>query len=407
MKKTIVVGVTGGIAAYKTCELVQRLVHRGIRVIVIMTKAATSIVDPSQFEKITHEKVRIELFEDEFHYKTILAKRKVDHITLAQSADLFIIVPATANVIAKIAAGFADDYLTTAVLAATCPIAVCPSMNTAMWASPVTQKNISTLRSLGISIFGPDAGILACGTKGEGRLKDIATIEKEVIRMLDTSLSLSGKRILITAGATQEKIDDIRYITNKSSGKMGAALAESCYLRGADVILLRSRTSVSPRYQCKEYMFDTAEDLEHLMKHHVKTVDLCFHAAAVSDFAVARTVHGKISSDKRLPLELTPRTKILTKIKTWNPHVYLVGFKAEWNLSKEQLIVAAKEKLQITRADMIVANDVGKSDRGFSADANEVVCVNKKGGSLHIPFAPKRIIADKIMDYIQENLLSP
>ena len=404
MKKMVLIGVTGGIAAFKTLELVEHLARKNLDVRVIMTKSAASMVTPKQFQKASGNPVYQRLFDKTFDYKTILENRKVDHIELANSASLFVIVPATANAIAKIACGIADDYLTTTALAATCPILVAPSMNSHMWKNPLTQKNIQTLRNLGMHIIGPDSGMLACGYEGKGRLADIDAIEGEIMRFVTRSEDLKGKNIIVTAGGTTEPIDDVRVITNRSSGKMGIAIAENCFLRGADVLLLRSETSVEPRYGINEKLFDSADSLQQLLKTHVPDADICIHVAAVSDFQVKHKVPGKISSARPLPLELEPRSKILDSIKSYNPHIFLVAFKAEWGVTDEKLAALATSRLAGAKADLIVANDVGRPDQGFQAEENEVLVITKDGKSTHIKKAAKNIIADGIIDILVSKL---
>lgn len=396
----ILVGVTGGIAAFKTLELVKRLIKHNLDVRVIMTRSATAIAPPGAFEKITGNRVYINLFEKDFNYTTILRKRRVEHIELANRASLFVIVPATANVIAKIAHGLADDYLTTTALAATCPILVCPSMNVYMWRAAATQDNIAILQKRGILLAGPDRGMLACGYEGEGRLIDVTRLTGEILRLVSQTQDLKGKRVVVTAGGTIEPIDDVRVITNRSSGKMGVALAEACRLRGARVTLLRSHSSVLPRVFMEEKMFDTAEELTTLLKDAVPTADICFHVAAVSDFTVAHKQTGKISSEKPLPLELTPRTKILDRIKQYNSRIFLVAFKAEWNVSAKELVDLSKKRLNRAGADLIVANDVGRAGRGFQSDDNEVVLIENGAQPVHIPLSPKHEVAEMIVNHI-------
>ena len=400
MKKTVLIGVSGGIAAFKTLELVRNLAANNLDVRVIMTKSASSMVAPSEFEKACGNPVYQELFSGGFNYKTILENRKVDHIELANTASLLVIVPATANVIAKMAAGIADDYLTTTALAATCPILIAPSMNVYMWKNPLMQKNLKTLHETGVHFIGPDSGMLACGYTGTGRLADITAIEKEILRFVNTTDDLRGKKIIITAGGTTEPIDDIRVITNKSSGKMGIAIAEECFLRGARVLLLRSHTSVEPRYGMEEKTFDTADSLQQLLKAHVPDFDICIHVAAVSDFQVKHKTKGKISSANPLPLELEPRSKILDSIKSYNPDIFLVAFKAEWGVTDEKLIDLATSRLSGARADLIVANDVGRPGQGFQTDDNEVIVIDSKGQSTHIAKASKPVVARGITDIV-------
>lgn len=388
MKKTVVVGVTGGIAAFKILDLVEKL-KRDYRVVVTMTQSATKIVAPKVFEKTIGNKVLTELFEKNFDYRDVLKNRKVEHISLAQTANIIVVAPATANILAKLASGIADDYLTTTILAATCPIVLCPSMNVHMWHNPATQKNIKILKSFGYHIIDPDTGMLACGYEGQGRLAAIDTILTEIQKYLQKNQSLKNVRIVVTAGGTREPIDDVRFITNNSSGKMGVAVAEECFLRGAHVLLLRARSSVQPRYSISEKTFETADELEkHLDKERF---DVCIHTAAVSDFSVTKT-KGKLQSNKKYSLVLTPRQKILDRIKKKNPKAFLVGFKAEVGLTDEQLIEEAKK----LPADMVVANHVGLPDRGFESDNNEVFVITKK--VYHIQLQNKRVIAERIID---------
>jgi phosphopantothenoylcysteine decarboxylase/phosphopantothenate--cysteine ligase len=264
----------------------------------------------------------------------------------------------------------------------------------------VTKENITTLRTLGISVVDPDNGPLACGYSGWGRLAELEVIEDEILRILKANTSLKGKRVLITSGGTLEKIDDIRFIANKSSGKMGAALAESCVLRGAAVTFLKARHSLSPRYKVIEQVFETADELEHLLVQHISNTDICFHVAAVSDYSISHPLTGKTSSTRPLPLELTPKTKILDKIKKHNPHVFLIAFKAEWGITGKKLISAARKRLAASKADMIIANDVSKKDSGFQSDANEVTIISNDGSSCFVPRAAKRVIAKRVVEEV-------
>jgi len=364
-----------------------------------MTVSASHIVPSQTLRRASGNAVYTELFPKNFSYKTILKKRVVNHIALAHSASLFVIVPATANIMAKLAHGIADDFLTTTALAVRCPVLICPSMNTDMWFHPATQNNILKLKKLGYSILEPDDGVLACGDEGKGRLPPMDYIEKEILKLVETTNDLNGKTVIITAGGTSEKIDDVRYITNKSSGKMGIAIAENCMLRGANVMLLRATTSVMPRYTISGESFSTADQLEMLLKKYLPHADICIHAAAVSDFSLKKPFTGKTSSIKPLPLELTPRTKILDTIKHINPNVFLVAFKAEWNVTRKELIRLSQTRLQKSCADMIVANDVGRKKRGFLSDTNEVFIIDHAKVT-HIPLNSKHNIAQRLVDEI-------
>ncbi|MDO8583517.1 MAG: bifunctional phosphopantothenoylcysteine decarboxylase/phosphopantothenate--cysteine ligase CoaBC [bacterium] len=402
MKKTVVLGVTSGIAAFKSVELVKLLVKQDMEVFVIMTKSATQMIPPKEFEEATGNTVYTELFDKEFDYKDILKIRHVDHIDLADKADVFVIAPATANIIAKIAYGIADDFLTTTLLAVHCPVIICPSMNVNMWNNPATQDNISILKKRGYIIIDPEKGMLACGYEGQGRLAHIKTIKDEVILHMQYSNSLKGKKIIVTAGGTSEKIDDVRYITNRSSGKMGIAIAEESYLRGGEVLLLRSKSSVVPRYLIPEKTFETTDELYKLLEQNIKKFDVAFHAAAISDFLVSNSQKGKLSSNEAVKLKLSPRKKIIDSLKKLNPSLFLIAFKAEWNFSEEKLINAAQKKLRESNSDVIVANDISRTDRGFQVDTNEVVVVCKGGNVKKILLAKKSNIAKGIIDFLFE-----
>lgn len=404
MKKTVVLGVSSGIAAYKTLELVKLLKKEGINVFVIMTKHACRMVSPQEFEKASGNKIYSQLFEKNFDYKNILKVRKVDHIALADSADLVIIVPATANIIAKLAHGIADDFLTTTVLATTAPILLCPSMNVHMWNNPIVQENVAQLRTHGFHIIEPTSGMLACGYEGEGRLADVQNIYREIKTLLSYTSSLQGKRILVTAGGTIEKIDNVRFISNRSSGKMGIAIAEECFLRGADVLLLRAKNSVKPRYLIQEKIFTTSDDLFSLVKENIKSVDIFFHVAAVSDFRVQNFYKGKLPSEKRAAITLEPREKIINRIRELNPHIKLIAFKAEYGLTESELVKKTQEKLLAWNADAVVANDISRNDSGFESNMNEVYVVLKNGEVKKIGHDLKRNVAREIVEYMSNFL---
>lgn len=397
--KTVVLGVSSGIAAYKSVDLVTLLKDAGVNVSVVMTKSATAMVSPELFEKASGNKVYSELFETGFDYKEILETRHVDHIDLADSADVVVIVPATANLVAKIAYGLADDFLTTMLLATQAHVIVCPSMNVHMWQNPVVQENIEKLRKRGYSIIDPEEGALACGYTGKGRLADIEKIKNVVMNCLEKKTLLQGKKILITAGATQENIDAVRYITNRSSGKMGAALADVCFEQGADALLLRAVNAVRPRNHIPEKTFVTAEDLEKYLQENAEKYDVIFHAAAVGDFTVKEKV-GKISSDSNVSLELIKTPKILHELKKIAPKTTVIGFKATHGLSEKALVEVATQKLSESQVDAIIANDLQGDDRGFQADTNEVILVLKDGTEKKISLRSKYEIAQETIKFL-------
>jgi phosphopantothenoylcysteine decarboxylase/phosphopantothenate--cysteine ligase len=396
MKQTVVLGVTSGIAAFKAVDLIKLLKQEGLDVHVIITEKATKIVSPTELQKASGNKVHQELFEKDFDYKKILDARKVDHIALADSTDVFVIAPATANTLAKIANGFADDFLTTTLLAVTKPVIICPSMNVNMWNNPVVKENIEKIKHLGYHIIRPASGMLACGYEGEGKLEDIVKIKDEILRQLNRSTQLKGQKFLVTAGGTREKIDEVRFLTNRSSGKMGAAIAEALFLRGAEVLLIRAKDAVKPRYVIKEALFETSAELHDLIKDNVKDYDTIFHAAAVSDFQVAKPQAGKISSNEAFTLEMKPQIKIVDHIKEWNPNIKLIAFKATVGKDEKEMIELAKQKLKASDADAVIAND----KNAFESDTNEVLVILPNGNSKEIRRASKQIIAENIIEYL-------
>ncbi|MBI5122474.1 bifunctional phosphopantothenoylcysteine decarboxylase/phosphopantothenate--cysteine ligase CoaBC [Candidatus Roizmanbacteria bacterium] len=400
MKKNILIGVTSGIAAYKVLDLIKLLKNEGHEVFVIMTKGATEMISPQNFEKASGNKVYVNLFEKFFDYREVLEKRKVEHIELADKADVMVIAPATANIIGKLAHGIADDFLTTTALAVTSPIIICPSMNINMWGNPIVQENLNKLKSIGYQIIEPTAGMLACGYEGVGRLENVEIINKEINKLLEKTESLKGKKVIVTTGGTIEKIDEIRFIANRSSGKMGVALAEECYLRGADVLLLRAKNSVTPRYLIKEKIFDTAEDLFSLIKENIKNTNLFFQVAAVSDYKVSQSFKGKLSGDNLVNLKLIPQIKIIDQIKKLSPKTTLIAFKAEYELEEKELIKKALEKLKKSKADFVIANNISRGDRGFESDDNEVFVISKNGKVKKISLTSKREIAKKIVEFV-------
>jgi phosphopantothenoylcysteine decarboxylase/phosphopantothenate--cysteine ligase len=406
MKKNIIIGVASGIAAYKVLDLIKLLKNEGNEIFVIMTKSATEMISLKDFERASGNKVFVNLFEKNFDYREVLKRRKVEHIELADKTDVMVIAPATANIIGKLAHGIADDFLTTTALAITAPIIVCPSMNVNMWNNPIVQENIAKLKSVGYQIIEPACGMLACGYEGVGRLEDIQIISDEVLKQIQRANSLNGKKIIITAGGTIEKIDEVRYITNRSSGKMGVALAEECYLRGADVLLLRAKSSVKPRYLIKEKIFETAEHLFILVKKNIKNADIFFQVAAVSDYKIEQPFKGKLSSKKSLNLKLVQQIKIVNKIKKISPKTVLIAFKAVYGLGEKLLIQEGFKKLKESNADVVIANDISRDDRGFESDNNEVYIISANRRVKKIPLTSKREIAKKVVRYINNNFLS-
>ena len=403
--KTIVIGITGGIACYKVLDLIKELKKLGSIVHVIMTEHSTHLVEIKDFEKASGNEVQIDLFHPKINYIEYIKKNKeIKHISLADIADLFLVCPATANVIGKIANGIADDLLTTSITATIAPVLICPAMNVKMWKNPIVQENAKKLKKLNYHFVEPEYGELACGYKGVGRLANLKKIIERIELLLKQRSDLRGKKLLVTAGATVEEIDPVRIITNKSSGRMGASIAEQAYLRGADVILLRGHNSIEPNYSIKEEKFTTVNSLLLKIKKNITNVDIVVHAAAVSDFTLNNRHKTKIKSNQELHLELAPATKIFEKLKKFNNKIFLIGFKAEHNVTKNILIKSACNILKKADADLVVANDVGKKGRGFDVETNEVFVVDKNKKVNHIDLADKKIVADKILDEILNKL---
>jgi phosphopantothenoylcysteine decarboxylase / phosphopantothenate---cysteine ligase len=395
--KKVVIGVTGGIACYKAVDIAKKMKGLGADVHVIMTEHAKKLVDRKDFKNATGNKVHDSLFHPDINYIDYIKKNKpIKHISLADIADMFLVCPATANVIGKIANGICDDLLTTSIMATNAPVLICPAMNVKMWKNTIMQENVANLRKSNYHFADPEYGELACGYKGMGRLAGGEKIIESASLLLKNSSDFSGKNVLVTAGATYEEIDPVRVITNKSSGKMGCAIAEQAFLRGANVVLLRGTGSAEPKYHFHEEVFTDVDDLFSRIKKHVRGAGIVIHSAAVSDFTVEKN-DEKIKSTSELHLELTPSTKILEKLKSLNSKMVLVGFKAEVNLSEKELADKAYGLLKSADADIIVANDVGKKGAGFDVDTNEVLIIGKKTRR-KADMASKRKIADEILD---------
>ena len=399
--KNVVIGVTGGIACYKVLDLIKELRRLKANVYTILTKNALNLIDTSEFEEASGNKVQTELFEPDINYKDYIKKNKeIKHISLADIADLFLVCPATANIIGKTANGIADDLLSTSIMATNASVLICPAMNVNMWKNPITQENIEKLRKLKYEFIDPEYGELACGYKGIGRLAKLSNIIDKIGIIIETRNDLKGKKILVTAGATSEEIDPVRIITNKSSGKMGVYIAEQAFLRGADVTLIRGINSVEPQYHFNDIQINSVKELFDEIKKNIGDMDIMIHAAAVSDFAINNKFNNKIKSNENLHLELTPTTKIFERIKKIKSNILLVGFKAECNISDNVLVDRSYELLKSADADFVVANDVGKKNRGFDTETNEVFIVDKNKKVKHLELDDKRVIGSKILNEI-------
>lgn len=392
----VLLGVTGCIAAYKSCEILRGLQKAGVRVKVVMTKNACEFVGPTTFRALTHEPVAIDTFGDG-------PGDPIHHVSLAEECDLFLIAPCTANVLAKMAAGIADDLLSTTALACTAPIAVAPAMNVHMFEAVATQHNMQVLASRGVRFIEPGEGYLACGDVGRGRLADPVDIVASALHMLEREKDLEGKRVVVTAGPTVEPIDAVRFISNPSTGKMGFAIAEAAVERGAEVTLVTGPVSLADVPGAKMLRVGTACEMKTAVDEAFSSADIAVFSAAVSDFR-SRTVSDrklkKGADDEALAhIELVENPDILASCGAAKREgQVVVGFAAETN----DVIGNARSKLSRKKADFIVANDVSRG-RGFGADSDEVAFVSASGEE-HLPEMDKRELADRILDKALEFL---
>jgi phosphopantothenoylcysteine decarboxylase/phosphopantothenate--cysteine ligase len=390
--KKVIVGVTGGIAAYKAAELVRLLVKAGAHTKVAMTTNATRFIAPLTFEALSGNKVVWDMWKPD--------SVPMDHITWGQNADLILIAPATANFISKMANGIGDDFLSTMILAATAKILVCPSMNTQMFLNPAVQKNIRELKERGYFLMEPSEGELACGTEGPGRLPEPVDILEQA-RILLSDQDLSGLRILVTAGPTVEPIDPVRYITNRSSGKMGYALAGAARRRGAEVMLVSGPTDLKPPVDVTFRQVKTTEEMKRAVLDGSEQYDVIIKAAAVSDYRPREKSAQKIKKQNEIQsIELVRNPDILAELgnKRGNSRCILVGFAAE----TEDLLANATEKLRRKNLDMIVANDVSREDAGFESDTNLVKVIYRDGEMEEFPLMAKEEVADQLLERIKE-----
>jgi phosphopantothenoylcysteine decarboxylase/phosphopantothenate--cysteine ligase len=390
--KTVVLGVTGSIAAYKAVELASQLTQAGARVEVIMTEAATEFIAPLTFRNITGKPVVTKMFE-------LASEYSVEHVALAEAADVVVIAPATADIIARIAAGIADDMLCCTVLATKAPVIVAPAMHAAMYDNQVTQDNLAKLKARSFTIVGPDYGRLASGGIGLGRLVDVNEILGTICQVLGRNRDLAGRRIVVTAGGTQEPVDPVRCLTNRSSGKMGYALAEAARDRGAKVVLVSAPTALPRPGGIDVVNVGTAQEMYEAVKKAVIKADALIMAAAVADYRPKKVSKSKIKRDRAssLTLELERTPDILVEVKG---KFLRVGFAAE----SENLVANAKGKLDKKRLDLIIANDITAKVSGIGADTNQVVIIDRKGKVEKLPLLPKREVADRILDRIVEFL---
>ena len=387
--KNVLIGITGGIAAYKICSLIRLYKKAGANVRVILTPSALNFVTKLTLQTLSKNEVYVENFEiDEY---------KPGHISLCDEADIFVIAPATANTISKIANGICDNLLLSTACAFKKQFLLAPAMNTGMWENEFVQENLQKLVSKGYHVLNPETGFLACGTSGVGRMVEIEDVFEKTVEILTQIQQLKGKKILITAGGTKEKIDPVRYITNCSSGKMGIALADTAYQMGADVTLV-STFGVNKPY--KNIITESAQEMEKVVKAELQSQDCVIMAAAVADYRIKDYSEQKLkkTTDDNLTLELIKNPDILKEISSINSKAKIVGFCAE----SENLLENAKVKIQKKGCDYLIANDISRKDIGFSSDKNEVYILDKNLKISHIEIDTKLNIAKKILEKIFE-----
>ena len=388
--KKIVVGVTGGIAAYKACDLVSRLKKRGAQVRVVLTEHACQFVQPLTFETLSGNPAYTDSFD---------RKYEIEHVALAKWADLLLIAPATANCMAKMACGIADDLLSTTCLAVRCPVLVAPAMNSAMWRNPATQANLELLRSRGVRFVGPEAGHLACGDDDVGRMSEPEQIAEAVEAILNPLRDLEGLHVLVTAGPTVERIDPVRYITNRSTGKMGYALAEAARDRGANVTLISGPTNLTAPQGVELVRIESSAQLCAAVLEHGEKADVVVQAAAPADFRPKKVSDRKIKkTGEDMSLELEATTDIAAELgRRKQPGQILVAFAAETN----DVMDNARGKLAKKNADLIVANDVSRSDAGFGVDTNVITLITAEDVRA-LEKMSKRAAADAILSRVRE-----
>ena len=388
-KPCVVLGVTGGIAVYKACELLRLLQKRGIDVFVVMTQNACRFVAPLTFETLSGHPVAVDTFDRPQTWE-------VEHIALAKRADLFLIAPATANIMGKMACGIADDMLSTTVMATRAPVLVAPAMNTGMWENAAVQQNIKTLRARGVEIVAPVSGHLACGDNGAGKLEDVAVIAERACELLFAKKDMEGLRVMVTAGPSREALDPVRYISNRSSGKMGYAIAQAAQKRGAEVTLLSGPVAIKAPQDVKLVPFTTTQELLDRASELAQEQDLLIQAAAPADYRAKEIAPQKIKKQGGEPMTFTLVENpdvAATLGKAKRSGQVFVGFAAETN----DVLAHARDKLARKNLDMIVANDVTRPGAGFDVDTNIVTLITKDGQEA-LPMMSKAEVAQRILD---------
>jgi phosphopantothenoylcysteine decarboxylase/phosphopantothenate--cysteine ligase len=387
--RELILGVTGSIAAYKAVYLLRELSRAGARVTVCLSEHAREFVGPLTFRTLSGRPVLGNLFDPQ-------SDEAVEHVALAERAHALVVAPATANLLGKAAAGIADDFLTTLLLAARCPVVMAPAMDGGMWEHPAVVANVATLRERGVMVLEPDAGALASGLSARGRLPEVDAIVEALLTALTARRDLAGQRVVVTAGPTREPIDPVRYISNRSSGRMGYALAAAAVRRGAQVTLVSGPTTLMPPAVAAFVPVQTAEDMREAVLHHASGAAIVIKAAAVADYRVRQAAAQKIKGKHDLMLDLVPNADILAEVAARGTGAFIVGFAAETN----DVAANARAKLEAKGIDLLVANDVSRRDIGFDAEDNEVLLIDRWGGSRPLPRMPKSAVADAILDEI-------
>ena len=392
--KTILLGVTGSIAAYKIAYLASALVKSGAKVHVLMTKNATNFINPITFETLTGNKCLIDTFDRNFQFS-------VEHVSLAKEADVFLVAPASANVIGKLAHGIADDMLTTTFMACTCPKIISPAMNTRMYENPITQDNLKILEHYGMEVIRPASGYLACGDTGAGKMPEPETLFEYILRTVGYPKDMVGKKVLITAGPTREAIDPVRYITNHSTGKMGYAIAKAAAYRGAEVTLVTGPVAIKPPMFVKVVPVESAEDMFQAVAERSEWADIIIKAAAVADYRPATVSSEKIKkSDDQMSIGLERTQDILGYLGAHKRDgQFLCGFAME----TQDLLENASQKLKKKNADMIVANNLKVTGAGFAGDTNVVTLITENGAEEQ-KLMSKEEVAGVILDKIMEKI---
>jgi phosphopantothenoylcysteine decarboxylase/phosphopantothenate--cysteine ligase len=387
----VALGVTGCIGAYKACEVLRELQRRGAEVRVVMTAAAARFVAPMTFEALSRHPV----FHDQWAPG---ANGDIRHVSIADEADLLLVAPATANILGKLARGIADDALSTLYLATKAPVLVAPAMNVNMYEHPAVQENLATLRARGVFVVEPGSGYLACGWLGKGRLAEPEEIVDAAMAVLARRHDLDGETVLVTAGPTVEDIDPVRYVSNRSSGKMGYRLAEAARDRGAKVILVSGPTSLAAPHGVELVPVRSAQDMQRVVAERVGPATVVIAAAAVSDFRPAETSPSKMKKDSApVTLDLVRTPDILQGLGEAKGGRVLVGFAAE----TEDVLASARTKLEAKNLDLVVANDVTAEGAGFGADTNAVTLLRRDGSCVDVPVAGKREVAERILDEVR------